>query len=69
MHHPQFAAQLVRSPLLSSRASKLNFAVPNKYFQFHPRGPRPCGSAAFCVLNPLVATNRAGGRAGGAFQG
>eukprot|EP00969_Alexandrium_andersonii_P299817 13254337-Alexandrium_andersonii.AAC.1 len=31
--------------------------------------PRPRGSASFCAPNPLLTTNIAGGRAGGASQG
>eukprot|EP00969_Alexandrium_andersonii_P156565 6921721-Alexandrium_andersonii.AAC.1 len=51
------------------RRSKLELRGSRNDLNFHPRRPRPGGSASFCALTPMVTTERAGGRAGGASGG
>eukprot|EP00969_Alexandrium_andersonii_P135639 6000557-Alexandrium_andersonii.AAC.1 len=55
------------------RRSKLGLRGSTKDLRngstLHPTRPRLGGSASFCVLSPMMTTEQAGGRAGGAFRG
>eukprot|EP00969_Alexandrium_andersonii_P303749 13427544-Alexandrium_andersonii.AAC.1 len=56
----------VRCSKLELRGSRNDLRAGS---EFHPTRPRPGGPASFCTLNPMVATRRAGGRAGSASRG
>eukprot|EP00969_Alexandrium_andersonii_P223465 9870304-Alexandrium_andersonii.AAC.1 len=56
----------LRRSTLELRGSRTDLGVGSK---LHPARPRPGGSASFCVLNPMVTTKQAGGRAGGTSRG
>eukprot|EP00969_Alexandrium_andersonii_P153157 6772848-Alexandrium_andersonii.AAC.1 len=65
----RFRPMRIQSMQNRIRRSKLELRDPGNDLKLHSRGSRPGGSASFCALSPMVATKRAGGRAGGASRG